>query len=231
MTIRCIAFDLDDTLWECHPVIERAEHRFYEWLQSYYPKVSQKYSEAELLTHRMAFMHSHPDNRHDLTTLRKQWMVQLANEVEYNLKQDKNFVDNGFEVFWLARNEVAFFDGTLARLEALSTRYSLGVISNGNADVNHIGVGHLFDFVLSSETAGVAKPHPDIFDQALSLSKTEKHETVYVGDDPKRDILGAHGAGIHAIWLNPSLKPWPGGQTPTAVIQHIDELEDKIRQL
>ena len=231
MTIRCIAFDLDDTLWECHPVIERAEHRFYKWLQSYYPKISQKYSEADLITHRMAFMRSNPDNRHDLTTLRKRWMVQLANEVEYDLEQDKSFVENGFEVFWLARNEVTFFDGTLTRLEALSIRYSLGVISNGNADVHHIGVGHLFDFVLSSEVAGIAKPHPDIFDQALGLSKTEKHETVYVGDDPKRDILGAHGAGIHAIWFNPSLKPWPGGQTPTAVIQHIDELEDKIRQL
>ena len=231
MTIRCIAFDLDDTLWECHPVIERAEHRFYEWLESYYPKISQKYSEAELITHRMAFMQAHPDNRHDLTYLRKAWMMQLADEVGYDLKQDKSFISNGFEVFWLARNDVTFFDGTLDLLEQLTSRYSLGVISNGNADVHHIGVGHLFDFVLSSEAAGVAKPHPDIFEQALGLSNTEKHETVYVGDDPKRDILGAHGAGIHAIWFNPSLKPWPGGQTPTAVIQHLDQLEDRIAHL
>jgi len=231
MTIRCIAFDLDDTLWECHPVIERAEHRFYEWLESYYPKISQKYSEAELITHRMAFMRSHPDNRHDLTYLRKAWMMQLADEVGYDLKQDKSFISNGFEVFWLARNDVTFFEGTLDLLDQLSTRYTLGVISNGNADVHHIGVGHLFDFVLSSEMAGVAKPHPDIFEQALGLSNTKKHETVYVGDDPKRDILGAHGAGIHAIWFNPSLKPWPGGQTPTAVIQHLDQLEDKIADL
>ena len=231
MTIRCIAFDLDDTLWECHPVIERAEHRFYEWLQSYYPKISQKYSEADLITHRMAFMHSNPDNRHDLTTLRTQRMVQLAKEVGYDLRRDNSFIENGFEVFWLARNEVTFFDGTLAHLEDLSERYSLGVISNGNADVHHIGVGHLFDFVLSSEVAGIAKPHPDIFDQAIKLSKAKKHETIYVGDDPKRDILGAHGAGIHAIWFNPRLKPWPGGQTPTAVIQHLDQLEDKIKHL
>ncbi len=231
MTIRCIAFDLDDTLWECHPVIERAEHRFYEWLQSYYPKISQKYSEAELITHRMDFMHSHPDNRHDLTTLRKLWMKQLANEVEYDLKKHHSFIEDGFEVFWLVRNEVTFFKGTMDILEQLSANYSLGVISNGNADVHHIGIGHLFDFVLSSEAAGVSKPHPNIFDQALNLSNTEKHETVYVGDDPKRDVLGAHGAGIHAIWFNPSLKPWPGGQTPTAVIQHLGQLEDKISHL
>ncbi len=231
MTIRCIAFDLDDTLWECHPVIERAEHRFYEWLQSYYPKISQKYSEAELIAHRMDFMHAHPDHRHDLTYLRKQWMKQLAEELEYVTSSHKNFIEDGFEVFWLARNEVTFFEGSLQHLEKLSKHYSLGVISNGNADVNHIGVGHLFDFVLSSEAAGVSKPHPDIFKQAIQLSTTKAHEMVYVGDDPKRDILGAHGSGIHAIWFNPALKPWPGGQTPTAVIQHIDQLEDKIKQL
>jgi putative hydrolase of the HAD superfamily len=182
----------------------------------------------------MAYMHSHPNNRHDLTTLRKHWMILLADKAGYSFTQDaqkNSFVENGFEVFWLARNEVTFFDDTLVHLEDLSTRYSLGVISNGNADVNHIGVGHLFDFVLSSEVAGVAKPHPDIFEQALKLAKTENNETVYIGDDPKRDVLGAHGAGIHAIWFNPSLKPWPGGQTPTAVIQHLSQLEDKISHL
>lgn len=231
MTIRCIAFDLDDTLWECHPVIERAEHQFYKWLQSYYPKISQKYSEADLITHRMAFMHAHPHKRHDLTYLRKQWMVQLADEVSINLKNETDFIETGFNVFWLARNDVTFYDDTLKILEQLSQRYSLGVISNGNADVHHIGVGHLFDFVLSSETAGVAKPDPDIFRQALKLSKTKKHETVYVGDDAKRDILGAHGVGIHAIWFNPKLTPWSGGRTPTAVIQHLNQLEDKIKDL
>ena len=231
MTIRCIAFDLDDTLWECQPVIERAEQRFYAWLQSYYPKISQKYSEAELITHRMAFMHTHPNKRHDLTYLRKQWMLQLADEVGIPLKNNNRFIEDGFEVFWLARNEVTFFDDTLDILEQLSQRFSLGVISNGNADVHHIGVGHLFDFTLSSESAGVAKPDPNIFHQALRLAKAEKHETVYVGDDAKRDILGAHGAGIHAIWFNPKLTPWPGGRTPTAVIRHLNQLEDKIKDL
>jgi len=227
MTIKCIAFDLDDTLWECHPVIHRAEQKFYKWLQSYYPKITQKYSETELIQHRMNYMHAQENNLHDLTYLRKRWMENLANDVGY----DYSYVESGFEVFWLARNEVTFFDGTLDILEQLSSQYSLGVISNGNADVNHIGVGHLFDFALSSEKAGVSKPHQNIFEQALKLASTQRHETVYVGDDPKRDILGAHNAGLHAIWFNPKFEAWPGGKTPTAVIQHLAQLEDKIIEL
>ena len=227
MTIKCIAFDLDDTLWECHPVIRRAEQTFYQWLQTYYPKITQKYSEVELIEHRTAFMKAQQDKRHDLTYLRKRWMEKLADEVGY----DYSLVESGFEVFWLARNDVTFFDGTLDILESLSRRFTLGVISNGNADVNHIGVGHLFDFALSSEAAGVAKPHQDIFNQALQLANSKNKEMVYVGDDPKRDILGAHNAGLHAIWFNPALKPWPGGKNPSAVIRHLNQLEDKIRQL
>ena len=227
MTIRCIAFDLDDTLWECHPVIERAEHRFYEWLKTVYPKICQKYSEAALIEHRMIFMRSRPDMRHDLTLLRKNWMKSLADEVDYA----HDFIEEGFEVFWLARNEVNFFEGTLELLEGLSSRYSLGVISNGNADVHHIGVGHLFDFTLSSEKAGVSKPTPDIFHQAVKLSNFDIDETIYVGDDPKRDVLGAQQAGMKAVWFNPKMQPWPGGQAPFAVIRHLSELENVVKSV
>lgn len=224
MTIQCIAFDLDDTLWACNPIIMRAEKRFYDWLKRYYPKICQKYSEDELIKHRSAYMKSRPDLQHDMTAMRKSWNQQLASEVAY----DDSLVEPGFEVFWLARNEVSFFEGTLDVLEELSKRYKLGVISNGNADVNHIGIGHLFDFVVSSEKVGVAKPHKDIFNQAVELAGVNHSDMVYVGDDPKRDILGALSAGLHAIWYNPSLQPWPGGETPTAVIQNLNELDKAI---
>ncbi len=235
MSIKCIAFDLDDTLWECHPVIEHAEQCFYDWLITYYPKIPQKYSASALVEHRVNYMKAQQDNLHDLTFLRKNWMGSLANEVGYNQINNENYEQNyikaGFEVFWLARNDVTFYDGTLNILEYLATRYSLGVISNGNADVNHIGVGHLFDFSLSSEQAGVSKPDKIIFDQALKLAGTKAHETVYVGDNPKNDILGAHGAGLHAIWFNPKMQAWPGGKTPSAVIRHLNQLEEKLSSL
>lgn len=229
MTIRCITFDLDDTLWACHPVIMRAENLFYAWLKSYYPKITAKYSETELIDHRMAFMRDNQEQKHDLTFLRKRWLEKLGDETNYGY--DQTLIETGFEVFWLARNEVSFFEDTLEILEQLSKKYSLGVISNGNADVHHIGIGHLFDFTLSSEKAGVSKPHQDIFHKAIDLSSHDLHETVYVGDDPARDIIGAHNAGLKAIWYNPKLQPWPGGRTPDAVIRSIHELEDKIVNL
>ena len=227
MTIKCIAFDLDNTLWAVNPVIAKAEQGFYEWLNSYYPKITQKYSSEALVQNRMDYMHTRPDSHHNLTELRKSWMRILADEVGY----DHSYVEPGFDIFWTARNEVTFYDGALDMLEQLSKKYSLGVITNGNADVHKIGVGHLFDFSISSEHAGVSKPHKDIFHQAMELSDYEFHQTVYVGDDPKRDVIGAQQVGIKAIWYNPTMLPWPGGQTPAAVFQYHHQLEDKILNL
>ncbi|MEE9327642.1 MAG: HAD family hydrolase [Cocleimonas sp.] len=225
--IKCVAFDLDNTLWDIDPVIEKAEQRFYQWLNSYYPKITRKYSDRALIKHRMAYMQSQPETlRHDLTLLRKSWMKHLADDVGL----DYSFVENGFEIFWLARNEVTFYTDALETLENLSKRYTLGVISNGNASVHHIGIGHLFDYALSSEVAGVAKPHQDIFHQAQKLSNVEAHETVYVGDDPRCDIVGAQNTGMKAIWYNPTLKPWPGGKVPFAVIRSLSELQQRLER-
>ncbi|MGC1952714.1 MAG: hypothetical protein WA970_09110, partial [Gammaproteobacteria bacterium] len=32
MTVKCITFDLDDTLWDCESVLMRAETVLYQWL-------------------------------------------------------------------------------------------------------------------------------------------------------------------------------------------------------
>ena len=227
MTIRCIAFDLDDTLWACKPVIEHAEQRFYIWLSIHYPRITERYSPEHLLKKRINYMQQYPELHYNLTQLRQHWLAELAVEHDYPLA----LVEQGFEVFWLARNEVTFFEGALAVLEALSARFLLGVISNGNASVHHIGVGHLFQFVHSAAQAGVAKPHPAIFHQALQQVNIAPHQAVYVGDDPVKDIQGAASAGLRTVWFNPEGHVWPGGQKPDAVIDNLAQLESVITKL
>jgi len=228
-------FDLDNTLWECDPLIIKAEQKFYQWLQSVYPQITQHFSESELVADRISYIQARPEYHYNLTALRKSWMRHIADQVgglpldidEFEL----HYVEAGFQVFWQERNNVIFYDGVLDVLERLTQEYSLGVITNGNADVNFIGIGHFFDFSISSEMAGVAKPHEDIFYQAVDLSEHNVEDTVYVGDDPKCDVLGPQKIGMQALWYNPKLKPWPGGKTPAGVFKNHNELEDKIRKL
>jgi hypothetical protein len=57
--------------------------------------------------------------------------------------------------------------------------------------LKNLNLDRLFDVVLPSRYAGVAKPDPDIFYQALRKANVEGSEAVHVGDDYKRDYRGA----------------------------------------
>ena len=52
---------------------------------------------------------------------------------------------------------------------------------------------------------GWRKPHRAPFDRALSLLGVGPAETMFVGDDPRWDFIGAQGAGIRPVLLVPSL--------------------------
>ncbi|RTZ66993.1 MAG: HAD family hydrolase [Aquificaceae bacterium] len=227
MMIKCITFDLDDTLWECKPVIMRAEQICYQWIETYYPKISSRYSYEQLIRNRSEYMQSHPDDVYDLTKIRKDWLSQLAREFAYN----QQMAEDAFHVFWLARNEVTLFDGTRDILEQLSKQYSLGVVTNGNADVNHIGIGQYFDFSVSIADVGAAKPDAKVFHHALNLANCSALETVHIGDHPIYDVTGALNAGLHAIWYNPGKLSWTEKKFPTATISHLNEIEAQIERI
>lgn len=228
--IRCIAFDLDDTLWPCQPVIDHAERQLYAWLQQNTPHITGQHSFQELRASCRAFMQAKPELRHDLSHVRRLWLKQQAKAHGY----PEVIMEEAFQVFWLARNEVNFYADTLATLEDLNQDYSLGVISNGNADVHHIGVGHLFDFTVSAAEAGVAKPHYDIFDLAYQKASQfqiiEPEQILYVGDDPEKDVMAASQYGMKSAWFNPHGEAWKGEDMPHITVQNLAELRFQLKR-
>ncbi len=81
----------------------------------------------------------------------------------------------------------------------------LGMITNGFTDfqwmnIKALGIDHYFDTILVSEQEGIKKPHKDIFLRALKALDVSAEESVYIGDHPENDVLGARGAGMHAVW-------------------------------
>jgi putative hydrolase of the HAD superfamily len=226
MPIRCVTFDLDDTLWACTPLLSAAEEAFYAWLESNYPRICEHYTLTELLAYRRGYMKRYPEMEHDLTFLRRRWMQQLADSFGYG----PDLVERGFRVFWEHRNAVTLFDEAHSLLHGMRERYCVGAITNGNADVHHIGIGHYFDFVITSAQAGAAKPKPEIFHAALAAAGVEAAHAVHVGDDPVRDIGGAEAVGMRTVWVNVEARPWPGGPPPDAEIRTLDELDPVLEQ-
>ena len=81
-------------------------------------------------------------------------------------------------MFHDARNRVTFFPGALEVLETLADSYTLGALSNGNADLKRIGIRELFGFHHSAESIGRRKPEPDMFRAALRSPRSlaSEHE-------------------------------------------------------
>ena len=227
MPIKCVTFDLDDTLWSIWPVIERAEKAFHQWMQHQLPRIASRYDIEALTHHRRSFFDAFPDLHHDLSGLRKMWMKQLAEDHDYA----EHLVDEGFRVFWEHRNDVDLFDHVHDILPGISERFVSGAITNGNADIHHIGIGEYFDFFLTSAQVGKAKPHPDIFATALDHAECLPGEMVHVGDDPVTDILGAANLGIRTVWVNILDRQWQGDHAPDAEITSLDQLPGVLENL
>ena len=222
--IACITFDLDDTLWHCAPVIQQAEGIFYDWLTRHYPQVTARFTPDDLLQQRIGFSARHPQLRHNLTRLRKAWLAELAMRCHC----DEGLVAQGFTVYWHARNEVTLFDDVRQVLAALKQQYVVGVITNGNANVERIGIDHLFDFVVTSEAVGAAKPDPQIFAAAVERAGVSLAQLLHVGDDPQGDVLGAMQAGARAAWVTSAPETWPYDLSPDLTVAHIRELAAAI---
>ena len=94
-------------------------------------------------------------------------------------------------------------------LTALHEHCRLGIVTN-NATAEQIeklralDIAHHFDTVVISEDVGVTKPDPKIFSIALERIGAHALEAVFIGDSWANDIVGAHNAGMAAVWLDRS---------------------------
>ncbi|AWD67601.1 HAD family hydrolase [Priestia megaterium] len=103
----------------------------------------------------------------------------------------------------------------------------LGMITNGFTDfqwmnIKALGIDHYFDTILVSEQEGIKKPHKDIFLRALKALDVSAEESVYIGDHPENDVLGARGAGMHAVWKKGAF--FDGSFTDSYIIEDLKEL-------
>ena len=155
-----------------------------------------------------------PDLRHDLSALRRE-SIRLALA---KAGDDPTLAEPAFDFFFAERQRVDLFDDALETLEFLSARYPVVAVSNGNADVHHIGIGRYFKDSLSATRLGVAKPDARIFHAAAQAAGVASSAVLHVGDDALLDAQGALDAGMQAAWLNPAQAAWPQGRPPHATV-------------
>jgi FMN hydrolase / 5-amino-6-(5-phospho-D-ribitylamino)uracil phosphatase len=224
--IRAISFDLDDTLWPIWPVIERAEKALLAWLGERAPMTAALFASPNALREIREYMHDvvikkKPEMAHDLGAIRLE-SIRLA---LYRAGDDPLLADGAYQVFFAARNDVAYYEDALPALKLLSARFPLVSLSNGNAQLDLVGIAHYFKAAVSAKSEGVAKPDVRIFQAAAREAGVATDEILHIGDDAALDVLGALDAGMQTVWLNRQDKLWPHEtQHPTLEIASLEEL-------
>jgi len=219
--IRTITLDLDDTLWAIRPVIERAETGLYRWLREHYPRVTEIFSPPDLLDLRKEIAAEQPGMAHDFTFLRRAVLARLGETAGYG----HALVDGAMLVFEALRNDVEVFPEVRPALDALRRDYRVIAVTNGNANLERIGIRDLFHGVVSASSAGSAKPAREIFDVAVEAGGAQAQQTLHVGDHPEVDVVGAINAGLKSVWVNRNGIDWPDPlRRPDAIVKDVSGL-------
>jgi putative hydrolase of the HAD superfamily len=225
---KAILFDLDDTLWPIAPVILQAEETLHAWLTSNAPRVAERFTIETLRQARLELLAQKPEFHLDLGALRRAGLTAAFEQAG----EDVAKVELAMVEFFAARNSVIPYDDVLPGLLRLKGRVLVGSISNGNADLQTIGLSHHFKVSVAAHQLGCAKPDSAIFHAACRELGVDPEDAVYVGDDILLDVQGAQHAGMRAVWMNRtgSNKHLEHEVVPDAIVSNFDELLDWLRR-
>jgi putative hydrolase of the HAD superfamily len=195
-----VFFDLDHTLWDfdknsilAFDKIFKVHHPTIDTLQfiEIYAPINQacwKLYQVDKITHQ---------------ELRYERLRQSFDAINYTIS-DKEIdkISDDYIEFLPDNNQL--FVGAIEVLEYLKPKYKLHIITNGFAEVqgkkiNNSGLGNYFKTITNSEMAGVKKPHPNIFEFAISSANVQKQNAIMIGDCIDADVRGAIDFGMHAI--------------------------------
>jgi HAD superfamily hydrolase (TIGR01549 family) len=125
--------------------------------------------------------------------------------------------------------------GAAALLKALKSRgLRVAIVTNNltteqEQKIRRCAFGGFIDALITSESAGIAKPDAAIFAVALSAIGVSAAEAVMVGDAWDTDIAGAIAAGVRPVWFN-----WRGHaprETPVAEITAFSPLDVAVKAI
>jgi putative hydrolase of the HAD superfamily len=224
--IKAITLDLDDTLWPVWPAIERAEAALDQWLGRHAPMTAALFANPTARHDiRSEIVRTRPELKHNLSAIRRE-AIRLA---LYRSQENPLLAEEAFEVFFAARHEVTLYEDALLALEFLSARYPVVALSNGNADIERIGLGSYFHAAISAQQFGVGKPDPRIFHAAAGAMDVLPCHVLHVGDDATLDVLGGLNAGMQTAWVNRSDHLWTHDALPHETVTNLTELCDLFK--
>jgi putative hydrolase of the HAD superfamily len=201
--IKDVFFDLDHTLWDFE---KNSELTFAKIFAKSHPEVDVVAFIEKYIPINQACWKLYQYDKITHEELRYNRLRQSFDAVQYEIS-DETIAVIAQEYIDLLPDNNHLFEGAFEILDYLKDKYQLHIITNGFADVQDRKIKNsqldgYFVSVTNSETAGVKKPNPIIFEHALKVAKASKAQSIMIGDSLDADVEGALHIGLEAIFFN-----------------------------
>jgi len=118
--------------------------------------------------------------------------------------------------------------------------YKLGIVSDGRTvkqwqKLIQLGIQHLFHFVVISEELGIKTMDPELFKTALKELKAQPNEAVFVGNQLETDILCANKAKVISVRIRKGEsrmeEPQSAEMTPKYEINELSKILEILEKI
>lgn len=230
MKYKHIFFDLDHTLWDF-------ETNSKETLYDLYHEMNLASYGVGEFDHFHSTYHHHNNIFWDrfrkgyITRDELRWKRMWRTLLDYKLANEplaRQMSDRYLEILPTKKN---LFDDTFEILDYLKDKqYPMHLITNGfektqMAKLENSGIRPYFDQIITSEAAGIMKPHVAIFEYAMEQTGAKPDNSIMIGDTLDADIEGGNRAGIDTVFFNPNNEP-VDKVIPTYTIHHLRALKE-----
>lgn len=200
-------FDLDHTLWDFE---KNSALTFDQLLNDYNITINLNDFLEIYLPLNLKYWKAYRDQIIDKDTLRYRRLKDTFDILNYSMEDEMIYTLADAYIQTLPEFN-HLFPNAIKVLDHLKKRYSLHIITNGFHEVQRFkmsnsGLLPYFKTITDSESVGVKKPNPLIFQKALEDANCCHSFSVMIGDSYEADILGALNAGMHAIHFDTDQK-------------------------
>ena len=228
--IRCLLFDVDDTLMDYH----RAEMQILRRIFAENGKVPSQAQLDDLWEKSWLYWNLHglhetwrEEIQRDYVRLYRDAVTDYCVYMRktYGLGQNENAL---YELFGRYLGDaVTLYDDVLPVLQMLKGHFVLCAASNALSDCQRPRLDAMnvrFDHIFLSEEMGTIKPAQAFFRKAAQAAGCEPAECMMIGDSLSSDVAGAQKAGMKTCWINRTGRTLSGEIQSDAVIQNLHQL-------
>lgn len=206
MVIKVVAFDLDDTLYNATELSWEAR---ISGLKAMIKKgLNIELKKASLILNEIVKEYGSNNSNHYNIFIRR--INRFEPQIEFISTSQKNmYVTTAVMAYHEQKIKMIepFEDVIPCLSEIKEMGMKTAIISDGipmkqYEKILRLGIDDFVDLVVISDEVGVRKPNPKLFEYCLKKFGISGEESVYIGDNPVKDLIPARMNGMFSVYIH-----------------------------